>query len=512
MVLHTAPTVPLYKYLLRNLSQRWKLINYQAAVLILTFMAYTSYHLAKRSFSIVKSELGCNKTMNNSCEPWPPFDDQKKNKDLFGLLDCAFLMSYALAMFVSGYIAEHTNLRIYLSVGMVLTGVFTGLSGLAYYLNIHSLSFFVLLQIITGITQSTGWPCVVEAVGVWFPEGRRGFVMGVWNTHVSIGNILGSLVAGAFVDTNWGLSFVIPGIIIASVGVIIFIFLIPHPSHVGLHEHKKQPAFTSSRTDILPSPDPLRKPNKEEVEEEEVEPEAIGIWGAFKIPGVVEYSLCLFFAKLVSYTFLFWLPYYIQQTPIDGKKYDSGKAADWATLFDVGGAAGGIVAGLLTDYTHHPGLVNVIMLLCAGPSLFLFYFHGTANVTLFVTYMITSGFFVNGPYALITTAVSASLGTHECLRGNTKAMAVVTSIIDGTGSLGAAIGPLLAGVISESTGSWTDVFYMLIIADIIAAILLSRQFAHEMKEVYVKLRYRLGRSNSDSVNTFDENEPLLTTA
>lgn len=29
------------------------------------------------------------------------------------------------------------------------------------------------------------------------------------------------------------------------------------------------------------------------------------------LQGVVEFSLCLLFAKLVSYTFLFWLPLYI---------------------------------------------------------------------------------------------------------------------------------------------------------------------------------------------------------
>ena len=28
----------------------------------------------------------------------------------------------------------------------------------------------------------------------------------------------------------------------------------------------------------------------------------------------MEFSLCLFFAKLVSYTFLFWLPSYIENT------------------------------------------------------------------------------------------------------------------------------------------------------------------------------------------------------
>lgn len=31
--------------------------------------------------------------------------------------------------------------------------------------------------------------------------------------------------------------------------------------------------------------------------------------------------------------------------------------------------------------------------------------------------MMTAGFFVNGPYALITTAVSADLGTHKSLAG-----------------------------------------------------------------------------------------------
>ena len=46
------------------------------------------------------------------------------------------------------------------------------------------------------------------------------------------------------------------------------------------------------------------------------------------------------------------------------------------------------------------------------------------------------GFLVNGPYALITTAVSADLGTHKSLKGNSKALATVTAIIDGTGSIG----------------------------------------------------------------------------
>ena len=154
-----APAGPLYFKCIRNFSQKGKLVWFQAAVLILTYLSYASYHLAKKPFSVVKPKLGPNCTVtpfNNTCHPWEPFDNPAKVKDLFGLLDCAFLMSYALSMFVSGYIAEHTNLRIYLSSGMILTGLFTAVTGMAYYWKIHSISYFFLVQILTGVTQSTG--------------------------------------------------------------------------------------------------------------------------------------------------------------------------------------------------------------------------------------------------------------------------------------------------------------------------------------------------------------------
>lgn len=41
---------------------------------------------------------------------------------------------------------------------------------------------------------------------------------------------------------------------------------------------------------------------------------AIGFIGAMKIPGVLEFSFSLFFSKLVSYTFLYWLPLYISSS------------------------------------------------------------------------------------------------------------------------------------------------------------------------------------------------------
>ena len=49
--------------------------------------------------------------------------------------------------------------------------------------------------------------------------------------------------------------------------------------------------------------------------------------------------------------------------------------------------------------------------------------------------LISVGLLVSGPYALITSAISAELGTHKKLKGS-KALATVSAIINGTGSIG----------------------------------------------------------------------------
>lgn len=97
--------------------------------------------------------------------------------------------------------------------------------------------------------------------------------------------------------------------------------------------------------------------------------------------------------------------------------------------------------------------------------------------------LLIAGLLVNGPYALITTAVSAELGTHPSLGNNSKALATVTAIIDGTGSIGAAVGPLLAGVVARWTG-WHNVFYMLMVADMLALLVILLKIKYVINNQY----------------------------
>ncbi|NXP00141.1 G6PT3 protein, partial [Certhia brachydactyla] len=453
--------------------------SYRGLTLVLTFLSYTSYHLSRKPISIVKSQLhpNCsalgpnphNDSNSTTWCCWAPFDGDNY-KELFGALDNAFLVAYAIGMFISGIFGERLPLRYYLSGGMVLSGLFTALFGLGYFWNIHVLWYFIIVQVCNGLVQTTGWPAVVACVGNWFGKGKRGLIMGIWNSHTSVGNILGSLIAGAWVSSAWGLSFVVPGIIITAVGIICFFFLVEYPEDVDCSPPLHHVSCADSQRACLSSVDHSNSP-KEPAEE----PEAISFFGALRIPGVVEFSLCLLFAKLVSYTFLYWLPLYIVNVAHFGAK----EAGDLSTLFDVGGILGGIFAGLISDYTGGRATTCCVMLVLAAPMLFLYNHVGQNGIGISIVMLIICGALVNGPYALITTAVSADLGTHESLKGNAKALSTVTAIIDGTGSIGAALGPLLAGLISPT--GWNNVFYMLIAADVLACLLLARVVVKEAR-------------------------------
>jgi len=465
----------------KNETPERKEKKYKYGMLILTFFSYMSYHLSRKPLSIVKGELHHNCTKSPShpnsttwCD-FAPFD-QQDYKSLFGELDYAFLFSYAIGMFISGMVAERVPLRYFLSSGMILSGIFTAMFGLGFFANIHVFYYYIIAQVLNGFAQTTGWPGVVTCVGNWFGKSKRGLIMGVWNSHTSIGNILGSVIASLFVTSEWGLSFVIPGCIIAVMGVIVFLALVESPADLGIN--------TTSTSVVNCNYQPL--PN-EEVDGDELknqpllqhnenDEKAISFYQAATIPGVIEFSLCLFFAKLVSYTFLFWLPLFIQaQGSLNTA--DSGLLS---TLFDIGGIVGGIAAGVISDKMGGRSFTCGVMLIIGAVMMALYNTYASTSMTLNIVLLIITGAFVNGPYALITTAVSADLGTHEVLQGNSKALSTVTAIIDGTGSIGAAIGPLLTGIISSSSG-WKNVFIMLIASNIVAVLCLIRLMVKEAR-------------------------------
>lgn len=150
-----------------------------------------------------------------------------------------------------------------------------------------------------------------------------------------------------------------------------------------------------------------------------------------------------------------------------------------STVFDVGGVIGGVLAGLISDVIEARAVTSFAFLLLSIPALVVYRIYGSISMFANIALMFLSGLLINGPYSLITTAVAADLGTQSLIKGNARALATVTAIIDGTGSVGAALGPLLAGYIS--TRGWNSVFFMLVVSISLAALLLICVVKKEIK-------------------------------
>ncbi|XP_058124015.1 glucose-6-phosphate exchanger SLC37A2 isoform X2 [Anopheles ziemanni] len=524
----TYPNAPIgirvISYLSGKLCPRFQInrvLWFQCSVLGLTYLAYTCYHMTRKPISVVKSVLHRNCSAvtlppefvtpaGNSptdtpplptdatwCD-YPPFDQPDFNS-LLGTLDSAFLFSYAIAMFFAGFIAERVSLRYFLALGMAFSGVFCYLFGMAKVYDIHSLWYFIAVQALAGMFQTTGWPGVVTIVGRWFGKSKRGLIFGIWNSHTSIGNVLGTLIAAHYVETDWSLSFVVPGFLMGMFGFVMFLFLVDRPEIVDCQEkvgdvqqrgasggggyRRVDDSMSDIEDSVVTSAEQEvneRTPIIGSINRAPPRQDAIGFLGALRIPGVVEFSLSLFFSKLVSYTFLFWLPFYIQHSTSMGAKL----SADVSIVFDIGGIVGAIAAGMMSDASGMPATTCTGMLAVAAPLLLIYRCWGSVSLSVNILLLFVVGLMVNGPYALITTSVSAELGQHSSLNGNSKALATVTAIIDGTGSIGAAIGPLLAGMVS----GWNNVFYMLVISDVMALVLLLRISSKECSRRNVNRR------------------------
>jgi OPA family glycerol-3-phosphate transporter-like MFS transporter 1/2 len=418
--------------------------------------------------------------------------DVTDGKFLLGILDSVFLFSYTFGLVVSGYVADRVDIRKFLTLGMIGAGLCSISLGFSHRVKIHQFSYFFIVNMFAGLFQSIAWPCVITIMSRFFPIDypRRGFIMGVWNSHISFGNVLGSIIATAGVSWgmekhDWPLGYEIPGIIVICGGIIVWVFLETNPGVSGSssstnqnddlessllqHQQQQQPLNSATTTDALPPT----------ITTATTVGDITSLFRALKIPGVIEFCFALCFAKLGAYALLFWGPLYLNHVG-----FTSEKAGYLCSFFDLGGLLGGIGAGLLSDIGRKRGTVNFIFLAIACPLFYVYYAstnsHGP-NIQLNIWMMIIIGFFVNGPVALITTAVTADLGQHESLLGSedsNQLMAQVAGLIDGAGSFGAAVQGVVIGLLS--TEAWKNVYIFLSFTAGCGALFLTRIVRKEM--------------------------------
>jgi sugar phosphate permease len=386
------------------------------AVFALTWIAYASYYFGRKGFPVVKSTLQ---------------DRLGLSVGMLGWIDTGYLAAYAVGQFLSGIVGDRIGSRRLIGYGMLGTAAACAAFGFA-----SAAWLFLVLFVINGLFQSTGWPGTVKAMGAWFTPKERGTVMGVWSTCYQAGGLIATAVATfLFVHLGWRWAFLGPAIFIAVVGIVNLIFL---PERSGATRSKEMRAEAAAAPPSQISSNVLHSPV---------------LWSL---------SAAYFCLKLIRYSILFWLPYYLNKV----LGYSKAQAGYQSISFEVGGIVGSIVIGYISD-RYFPGrrrYVASFMVAALACALLLYTRLAPISVLLNFCGMALVGFCLFGPDTLISGAAAQDIGgKHD--------VAKAAGFINGFGSTGAIFQGLVTSGVSSKFG-WDALFYVFVVLALMSSVAL----------------------------------------
>lgn len=107
--------------------------------LLTTYLAYTSLHASRTSWSNVEIDLDRNTSIS---------------KHISGIIDAAFLAFYCGGMFVMGWIGDQVNLRYFLFIGLTLSALFYGVIGVMGIYGYSNPYVYTVFFCLNGVSQA----------------------------------------------------------------------------------------------------------------------------------------------------------------------------------------------------------------------------------------------------------------------------------------------------------------------------------------------------------------------
>jgi sugar phosphate permease len=372
----------------------------------LTWVAYASYYLGRKGFSVVKSTLRHSLGVSERA---------------LGLIDTFYLAAYALGLFVSGYAGDRVGAR-----RLLVWGLGTSALCCAAFGAMNAALWFGVLFFVNGLAQSTGWPGTTRAMAEWTTPQNRGTVMAFWCTCYQVGSIVASSFAAYLLRRNgWRAAFFGPALCMLGVALLIFLFL--------------------KRGDL-----PTRSANVP-TSKLDAETRRAAQRKAWRSPVLWAFGASYFFIKYVRYALLFWLPYYLHGT----LGYAVDRAAYVSSAFEAGGIVGVIAIGMLSDRVRRWPRAALSMLSLLGLALALLLCAALPqhDVWLTVGALALVGALLFGPDSLLSGAAAQDVG-------GAAAAATATGLVNGVGSLGGMLEGLTLPAISGHFG-WQAMFPLL---------------------------------------------------
>jgi len=300
---------------------------------------------------------------------------------------------YGVARFANGFLADRSNARTFMVVGLVgsaFMNIFFGLSSAVMMLG--------LIWMLNGWVQGMGFPPISRLMTHWFPPHQLATKQSIWNTSHSIGAglvvvLCGYLVAprGEVIPANWRLCFFVPAGLALLGALYLWLTLPDTPPSVGLPEVKgtEHTAVRSEHSDDF---------------------KAFLLENVFRNQYIWLVALANFFVYVVRYAVLDWGPTLLSEA----KGVKLTHAAWMVTGFEISGIVGMLLCGWLTDrvFGGRGARACLFYMALAGISLLIFWKLPVHSQTLSVVSLCGAGFFIYGPQALIGIIV-ANLATKR---------------------------------------------------------------------------------------------------
>eukprot|EP01038_Epipyxis_sp_PR26KG_P004666 gene4666-6554_t len=392
--------------------------KFQRWVFQATFVNYAMAHWTRKSYTNVKVSL-----MHAGVNPLT-----------LTAMDSGFMFTYAGGSFITGQLGDRFSPVAVIGGGLLGSTVCLLLivygASTSIITNVALCgSWFLTCQLFHGAFQATGGPVNTAIMGNWFPAKGRGLVFGLWTCHQYVGDIVAALASAYILHSgyDWRWCIVIPAII-NGIWAFINFYMVPNtPEEAGVSARGEVKIATIGSKKTEDKKDP------------------IGFFQAFMLPNVMSYAIAFGFFKLVNYAMFFQLPVILSS------HFNPETANVISALYSVGMMPGGIVCGWVSDiYGGRRACVIATFMGILCPLMLVFALHmEDLPITVLLLLLAFMGCLVGGPNNIITSAVAADLSEDPSIQGNNKALGTVTGIINGSGSITAALGQLAIPVLYE---------------------------------------------------------------
>ena len=301
-----------------------------------TFVAgtigYSLYYVCRTGLNVVKG---------------PIIEEGFLTATQLGAISSCLLYAYAAGKFVNGMLADRSNIKRFMALGLLvsafanlvfgLTGLWNTSVGAASSALVLFLSF---LWTLNGWAQSMGTAPAVIGLSRWYPLNIRGTYYGFFSSSHNIGEGLSFLFCGLLVGlAGWQYGFV--GSAIAGVvGVIVILFFLhDNPESKGLPQVE---ILTGEKTKEQLEAEAAQKSAEAKVDKS-AETKAMQK-SVFKNPGVWFLALASGFMYVARYAVNGW-----GTLVLEGKGFSTAEAATIISINAWCGIFGTVLSGFLSD-------------------------------------------------------------------------------------------------------------------------------------------------------------------